>query len=79
MPVSGLVVSLSDQHDLREATIDTIRQESRIEVGVIQSQRMAVVVDTPTREEDKEIWNWLNALPGVTFVDVALVGFEDDQ
>ncbi len=79
MPVSGLVVSLSDQHALREATIDTILQESRIGVGVIQSQRMAVVVDTPTREEDKEIWNWLNALPGVTFVDVALVGFEDDQ
>ena len=79
MPVSGLVVSLANEPNLRETAIDAIRQESQIEIGVINSLRMAVVVDTPSSEEDKEIWNWLNALPGVTFVDVAMVGFEDDS
>ena len=79
MPVSGLVVSLANEPNLRETAIDAIRQESQIEIGVINSLRMAVVVDTPSSEEDKEIWTWLNALPGVTFVDVAMVGFEDDS
>ena len=78
MPVSGLVVSLSDRDDARENAIAAIRQESRIEIGAIHSRRMAVVMDTDSSDEDKELWNWLSTLPGVVFVDVVMVGFEDE-
>ncbi|NND95798.1 MAG: hypothetical protein HKN47_00545 [Pirellulaceae bacterium] len=78
MPVSGLVVTLSSEKDARNNAISAIRQEPRIEVGVIHSHRMAVVLDTQSEHEDKELWAWLNGLAGVDFVDVALVGFEDD-
>ena len=61
MPVSGLVVSLAENSDLRQQAIDEINQESRIEVGVIESQRMSIVMDTTSSEEDKRLWNWLNA------------------
>lgn len=76
MPVSGLVVSLTDDPQLREDAISSIREESRIEVGVIESGRMAIVLDTASSDEDKQLWHWLSSLPGVVFVDVAMVGFE---
>lgn len=79
MPVSGLVVSLVEASELRQEAIGEIRQESRIEIGVIQSQRMSVVIDTTSSDEDKELWHWLTNLPGVVFVDVVMVGFEGTE
>jgi len=79
MPISGLVVSFSDQTELREQAIAAIGRESRIEPGLFASNRMAVVIDTVSAEQDKQLWNWLTALPGVTFVDVVMVGFEDQS
>ncbi len=77
MPISGLVVSLTNQHDLRENAINAIREESRIEVGVVDGQRIPIVVDTSSAEEDKAIWNWLTTLPGVTFVDVVMISIDE--
>lgn len=76
MPVSGLVVSLAEEPELRQLAIDAIGRESRIEIGSIHSNRMAIVIDTASSDEDKQLWNWLMDLPGVVFVDVALVAFE---
>ncbi len=76
MPISGLVVSLASDPLLRDSALAAIRQELRIEIGTIKLHKMAIVVDTQSTDEDKQIWEWLNTLPGVTFVDVALVGFE---
>ena len=78
MPVSGLVVSLTDQPALRQQAIDAMGQEPRIEVGMIKQQRMSVVMDTSSSDEDKELWTWLTGLPGVVFVDVVMVGFENE-
>lgn len=79
MPVSGLVVSLADDPALREQTIATIGRESRIEIGSLEFQRMAIVIDTVSTDEDKQLWHWLTSLPGVVFVDVVMVGFEDPE
>ena len=76
MPVSGLVVSLSDESQARVKTLDTIGREPRITVGVLEANRLAIVLNTVSREEDQQIWGWLGSLPGVLFVDVAFVGFE---
>lgn len=79
MPVSGLVISLSENHQWRQAAIDAIGDEPRIEIGVIESGRMSVVMDTADSEEDKQLWNWLSSLGGVIHLDVAMIGFEDDE
>ncbi|MGB7345549.1 MAG: hypothetical protein WBD20_15150 [Pirellulaceae bacterium] len=76
MPISGLIVSLAEQDTLRDDAIEAIRLEPRIDIGVIDSQRMSIVVDTKSIDEDKQVWNWLQELPGVVFVDVAMVGFD---
>ena len=78
MPVSGLVVSLSNDDESRSQAIAAINQEPRNEVGVIEANRMAVVIDSPSAAEDKELWAWLNGLAGVVFVDLVMVGFEED-
>ena len=77
MPVSGLVVTLSNQRTPREDALQRIGRESRIETGAISGNQIAIVMDTKDSVEDKELWNWLGELPGVEFVDVAMVGFED--
>ena len=77
MPISGLVVSLKSDPQLREEAITAIRQEKRIEIGLIQSRRMAIVLDTASTDEDKQLWCWLSSLPGVVLVDVAMVGFDE--
>jgi hypothetical protein len=79
MPISGLVVSLVSDPQLREEAIGKIRAEPRIEVGAIHANRMAIVLDTPTIEDDKRLWNWLSSLPGVVFVDLAMVAFDSSD
>jgi nitrate reductase NapAB chaperone NapD len=76
MPVSGLVVSLCKEARPRAEAIEKMAQEPRITVGALAANRLAIVLDTASSEEDKQLWDWLNALPGVTFVQVAFVGYE---
>ncbi|MCA9263469.1 MAG: hypothetical protein KDA60_06450 [Planctomycetales bacterium] len=79
MPVSGLVVSLCDEAGPRAETLDEIGREPRITVGTLTGQRLAVVLDTESADDDRRLWDWLHALPGVAFVDVAFVGFGLDE
>ncbi|TWU24069.1 hypothetical protein Pla52o_19920 [Novipirellula galeiformis] len=84
MPISGLVVTLSDNATERADVLSSLRRDPRIELGINEPEqqhavRIPIVVDTPSNDEDKQVWQWLNRLPGVVFVDVALVGFESDS
>ncbi|MCA9148529.1 MAG: hypothetical protein KDA92_04500 [Planctomycetales bacterium] len=79
MPVSGWVVTLSDRPASRAAAIRWIDQEPRLERGVISGQRMAVVADTTHAAADRELWSQLESLPGVVMIEVAFIGFEDDD
>lgn len=79
MPISGLVLTLSKNSADRERAIQAIQQEPRVEIGPTVSNRMAVVLDTQSTDEDKQLWNWLSDLSGVVFIDVVLVGFEQSD
>ena len=76
MPVSGLVLSLSDEPQPRAEALAVIGREAQITVGVLEANRLAIVLDTASREEDRQLWDWLGSLAGVSFVEVAFVGFE---
>lgn len=79
MPVSGLVVSLHDDARLRAETLEMIRKEPRITVGLADGGRVAIVLDTTSGEQDREVWNWLHSLSGVALLEVAYVGFDQEQ
>jgi len=76
MPVSGLVLSLCDEPYPRAETLAVMGREARITMGDLEANRLAIVLDTASSEEDRQLWDWLGALPGVSFVEVAFVGFE---
>jgi len=77
MPISSLAISLSRDAALADDAARSMEQHPRIEVGRRVGSRLPVVVDTPDREEDKAVWAWINQLPGVAFVDVVFVHFDD--
>ncbi|MCA9217076.1 MAG: hypothetical protein KDB27_28605 [Planctomycetales bacterium] len=79
MPVSGLVVSLSSEKLPRDEALQEIRCEPRIIMGTLKDNRLAIVLDTDSQAEDQQLWNWLEALPGVVLVEVAFIGFETKQ
>ena len=76
MPVSGLVVFLVDEQQLRADTLAAIDREARITMGAEEGNRLAIVLDTASNDEDRQLRDWLGSLPGVLFVEVAFVGFE---
>ena len=79
MPVSGLVLSLSDGPQPRAEALSAIRRETRITMGVLDANRLAIVLDTASREEVRQLWDWLGSLSGVSLVEVAFVGFEQPE
>ena len=79
MPVSGLVVSLSEGSQLRAEALSAIRRETRITMGDMAANRLALVLDTASSEEDRQLWDWLGSLSGVSFVEVAFIGFEQSE
>jgi hypothetical protein len=79
MPVSGLVVSLCQEPQARAEAIEAIGREPRITMGTQEGNRLAVVLDTDSSQQDQQIWQWLRSLPGVSLLEVAFVGFEEDR
>ena len=76
MPVSGLVVTLRDEPQSRSETLAAISQQAQITMGGVEQNRLAIVVDTASTREDKRLWDWLGSLSGVSQLEVAFVGFE---
>ena len=86
MPVSALVVTLVEDPALVAATTAELRGDPRFEVGSealgpfeasAGERRLPVALDTADEDENRRAWRWLQELPGVAFVDVLFVSFED--
>ncbi|WP_220498165.1 chaperone NapD [Rhodopirellula sp. JC639] len=79
MPISGLVITFDPTSGDPDETISQLRCEPAIEVGVMDHQKCAIVVDTSSKAEDKRIYQWVQDLPGVASIQVAFVAFDDDS
>lgn len=79
MPVSGLVLTLSPNRNDREFALARLQEHPRLQIGHAEWQRLPVVVDTPSDEEDKALWAWLNDLRGVLFVNLVCTDNSEDQ
>jgi nitrate reductase NapAB chaperone NapD len=78
MLISGLVITLSQQAQAAEQAVEAIAGHSRISLdGPATGSRLAAVLDTPDRQTDLTVWEWLWDLPGVVHVDVVFIHFED--
>ncbi len=79
MPVSGLVVTFNTPVDQHRETIELLENVPEIETGDFKDGKLAIVVDSQTRQRDQEIWDWVRQMPGVIDLAVAFVGFDDGQ
>jgi len=78
MPVSGLVLTLTDAAPLRAQALATVREHPAVDVGEPHGGRVPIVVDTPDSSADRDIWEWLGAIPGVLFVDLVCTDASED-
>ena len=78
MPVSSLVVTMSDDPSARRALRRRLADDPRIQVGDPQRNQLPVVLETETIAEGVSMTrDELYALDGVEFVHVVRVDFED--
>jgi len=78
MPVSGLVLTLSREESCRREALSALYEHASIAIGELVAHRLPIVVDTPSCEEDQAIWEWLQELPGVVFVDLVCTDATED-
>lgn len=79
MPISGLAITLNSDDALAQASVAALADHACITIGQREGHRLPIVVETASEEEDRDVWQWLHSLPGVQFVDVACVHFDDNQ
>ena len=77
MPISGLVITLADDAARRDAALAALRDHAAIDLGPQTGSRVPIVVETASDDEDRQVWEWLQSLPGVMQVDVAMIHFEE--
>ena len=78
VPISGLVIVLAEDEASRAEALSAIERDQRISVGPRRDRRLAVVVETDSSEEDREVWDQLQALPGVAWVELAFASFDTE-
>jgi nitrate reductase NapAB chaperone NapD len=77
VPVSGIVITFSSDVIDHGETIKQLLAEPVIEIGESSGAKLAIVIDTDSPRRDREIWDWVQNLPGVAWLDVTFVGFDD--
>lgn len=77
MPISALVITLSDTESLRSAAVCALKDDPMLEVGAACGNRLPVVAETPTLSESRQLFDRLQLTRGIQFVDVVSVNFED--
>ena len=79
MPISGLVVTFASSVEDHADAVQSLARIPEIELGRFSGSKLAIVVDSETKQRDQEIWNTARDLPGVIDLAVAMVAFDGDQ
>jgi hypothetical protein len=78
MPISGLLITLTDDPKASNAAMSELRADPRLVLGDRRGPLLPLVADTPDREEDQSLWRQLNEHDGIVKVDVVFVHIEDE-
>ena len=79
MPISGLVVVFESSEAMNDLVVEQLASHASIVVGERDHDRVAIVVDSVSKDHDVEVWEWISSLPGVNDIKIAFVGFDDDD
>jgi len=79
MPISGLILTLSSDAELAAQAIATVSMRAEFMPGERNACWLPVAMEARDDAESRDLHDWLNALPGVDFVDVVYVNFDEDE
>lgn len=77
MPVAGLVLSLSEDVDLRRGALAALLSEPRVTVGDPAGALLPIVTETDDIPTQDALWAEIENTPGVTAVALVSLDFED--
>ena len=77
MPVSGLAITLNSDSRSAKAAIDALDAHESIDIGQQHGHKLPIVTDTDSSRDDKQLMSWINSLPGVSFVDITFIAFDE--
>jgi len=78
MIISGLLLTLSEDAQLADRVEAALRSRPEFTLAERSQRWLPVVIEVENVRASRDLHDWLNALPGVEFVDVVQVNFEDE-
>ncbi|MCI0537787.1 MAG: hypothetical protein L0Z50_21445 [Verrucomicrobiales bacterium] len=78
MTTSGLVITLSSDAQLAAQAVATLSARTEFTSGACLGRWLPVAAEARDDAESRRLHDWLQALPGVEFVDVVYVNFDLD-
>lgn len=73
MAISGLVVQTNDADSSLDQLRTQLSRDDRFDIGEPADNRLPVVMSTASVADDRDLYDWLQAQPTVTHVDVVFV------
>ena len=77
MPILGAVLHLTEDSQLQQATLRFLENHPAITLGPAQRQGLPMVLDCPTRDAERALWDELQSQPGILFCAVVYADFSD--
>ena len=78
MIISGLLLTLSEDARLANSAEAALRARPEFTLAERSRRWLPVVIEVENVRASRDLHDWLNALPGVDFVDVVQVNFEEE-
>lgn len=77
MPIVSAVLTLAPDLVTRAALLAALDTDPRITLGPLHADRLPVVLETSSREEDRALWERVADSPGVRNIELAFADFSD--
>jgi hypothetical protein len=79
MQINGLLVTLAPQSRANcEAVVCRLAGRAELSIGELNDRWLPAAMEAKDDAHARELHDWIGAQPGVEFVDVVSVSFEDD-
>lgn len=76
MPICGIVITLTDDANDRSSVLDQMRTLPYLTVNDTGGTRIPAVIDAPSCQEDRDLFDRIAALSGVATLDLVCVHYE---
>ncbi len=77
MPVLSAVLTMSPDPRTRAELLRTLALDPRLSLGDPVEDRLPLVLESASREEDRQLWDQVAHSPGVVHCELAYADFSD--